>query len=168
MGHGSRVTCQPHRKVIDRSNDRYLTHKCGQWQSRVQLFSFLNCFLGEEGKKIKETRNLQILFCKDKLCVSCCIYIYISINFSKKQEETINRRERERKKKEKKKLDEMVKAISKARKEWFIDEGLAMYRVKSAPLMCLSGCKWLSSWRVNEERQFTVIKRLWYDSRVKV
>lgn len=101
MGHGSRVTCQPHRKVIDRSNDRYLTHKCGQWQSRVQLFSFLNCFLGEEGKKIKETRNLQILFCKDKLCVSCCIYIYISINFSKKQEETINRREREKEKREK-------------------------------------------------------------------
>lgn len=123
-----------------------------------QPFPQRTSFLEKKKKKNQRDRNGICKFYFPS-CASYIINIYRSI--SRSREEAINRREREREKK----LDELVKAISKARKEWFIDEGLAMYRVKSAPLICLSGCKWLSSWCVNEERQFTVIKRLWYDSR---
>lgn len=93
--------------------------------------------LEKKRKKIKEREREFANFILQKQVVYRVINIYRSI--SRLQEETINRREK--KKKREKKLDELVKAISKARKEWFIDEGLAMYRVKSAPLICLSGCK---------------------------
>lgn len=69
--------------------------------------------LEKKRKKIKEREREFANFILQKQVVYRVINIYRSI--SRLQEETINRREK--KKKREKKLDELVKAISKARKE---------------------------------------------------
>lgn len=69
--------------------------------------------LEKKRKKIKEREREFANFILQRQVVYRVINIYRSI--SRLQEETINRREK--KKKREKKLDELVKAISKARKE---------------------------------------------------
>lgn len=69
--------------------------------------------LEKKRKKIKEKEREFANFILQRQVVYRVINIYRSI--SRLQEETINRREK--KKKREKKLDELVKAISKARKE---------------------------------------------------
>lgn len=69
--------------------------------------------LEKKRKKIKEREREFANFILQRQVVYRVINIYRSI--SRLEEETINRREK--KKKREKKLDELVKAISKARKE---------------------------------------------------